>query len=140
MTIKQQKGYLIPLAVILIVGISFLAAAIAKLSSQSASTSVAEGLSLQAFYAAESGAQYGMNQIFFSATNRAAADANCTGVNGANLNFTVNGLNTCSVGISCSINTDASNTTSFYVVNSSGSCGTGDYIGERVVQVSAFMK
>ena len=139
-SLSRQGGFLIPLSVILIVGISFLALAIARFSAVSASISVSEGVSLQAFYAAESGAQYAMSQIFNSAANRNAADINCNNLNGASLSFNVTGLQGCGVDISCSITVDAANTTSFYLVNSLGICGFGDLQGERVVEVSAFIQ
>lgn len=140
MKFNRCSGFLIPLSAILVVGLSFLALAILRFSAVNAGMSVVEGLSLQAFYAAESGAQYAMNQIFFNANTRAVADANCNAVNNASLAFNVVGLRGCTVLISCSITVDAGNTTSFYLVNSAGTCGSGDLIGERVVEVSAFFQ
>ena len=141
-TLKTQQGFLIPLSVILIVGIGVLALTISRVSSQSNSSSVLEGISLQTFYAAESGAQYGLHQLFFSNTTRADADATCTGVGSPfpnTINFTADGLQLCSTTVSCSFTTDTPATTSFYTIVSAASCGAGDIVAERTVEVRAFM-
>lgn len=60
---ERSKGFLMPLAAVLVVGVAMMALAISHMASNSGNSSVQEGLSLQAFYAAESGAQYAMNQL-----------------------------------------------------------------------------
>lgn len=135
---RLQKGFLLPVAMIMIVGIGVMAIAISQIASQSSQSSVVEGLSIQAFYAAESGAQFAMNRLMFNTNSRAQADANCAAVNGSSLNFTANGLQACSTALSCSTNTVAGNPQSFYTIVSAASCGSGELAAERSVEVSSF--
>lgn len=134
------NGFLMPLAAVLIVGVAMLALAISHMASHSSNSSVQEGLSLQVFYAAESGAQYGMNQLMFDVNSRTTADANCTALSGYTLNFTAVGLALCSATITCSTANDAGNTTSFYSLTSSANCGAGDLFAQRTISVSAFFQ
>jgi len=136
----SQGGFLIPLALVLLVGISFLAIAVNRLSGQTGSNVVVGGLSVQALYAAESGAQFGMNQLFFNASSRTQTDGNCTALSGSSLNFNAVGLTACSATVLCSQTTDASNTVSYYTVNSVAVCGAAQLLGEREVEISAFMQ
>ncbi|SMF34668.1 MSHA biogenesis protein MshP [Alteromonadaceae bacterium Bs31] len=136
---RKEAGFLIPLALVLLVGISFLVIAINRLSGQTGTSTTVEGLSAQAFYAAESGAQYGMSRLFFDMNTRAQTDANC-GAMGTTINFTAPGLALCSAQVSCTRSVDASNTTSFYIINSLGRCGAAQLIGEREIEVSASMQ
>lgn len=137
---RRQGGFLMPLAAVLVVGVAILALAISHMASHTYHSGVQEGLSLQAFYAAESGAQYSMNQLFFNVSDRASADSNCAVVSGSTLSFSATGLNTCQTNISCSVSTDAGNTTSFYSLTSSASCGAGDLVAQRIITVSAFIQ
>ncbi len=131
---------MIPLAAIIVVGLGVLALAISRISSQTGTSAIQEGISVQAFYAAESGAQLGMGRLFSNPANRAAVDANCIAVSGSNINFTVPGLDTCSTTIGCSRSTDAGDTISFYLITSTASCGSGSLVAERTIQVSAYMQ
>lgn len=137
---SNSKGFLMPLAAVLVVGVAMMALAISHMASNSGNSSVQEGLSLQAFYAAESGAQYAMNQLMFDVTSRTSADANCVSLSGASLNFSAIGLAVCSASLSCSVANDAANTTSFYSITSSANCGAGDLFAQRIITVSAFFQ
>lgn len=137
---KYEGGFLVPLAAIIVVGLGVLALAISRISGQGATSTVQEGLAVQSYYAADSGAQYGMNRLFFSATTRAQVDTNCASLSGSVLNYSVSGLSLCSSSIRCSLSTDAGNTTSFYLITSAATCGTGESMAERSIAVSAFMK
>ncbi|MFT5082919.1 MAG: MSHA biogenesis protein MshP [Lentisphaeria bacterium] len=135
---KKNKGFLIPLAAFIVFGIGLLAVAINKIASQSSHASVLEGISLQAFYAAETGAQYGMNRLMFDVTDRLVSDANCAALaGGITLNYTAAGLQACSATISCSMNTVAGFPFSFYAVRSEASCGSGEIAAQREIEVSA---
>ncbi len=136
---RKHRGFLIPVAAMIVVGIGVLALAMSRIASQSSQASVIEGISAQAFYAAESGAQYGMSVLMFNVTNRATADTNCGTVNGSTLNYTVTGLQACSAQITCTVSTVVGNPQSFYTIRSEASCGSGDIQAERIVQVSSYM-
>jgi len=136
----KQQGFLVPLALFIVVGLAALAVAIAYMSAQGSGSSVREAISAQTFYAAESGAQYAMNKIFYPSAQRAAADANCAAVNGQTLNFNAPGLRSCSAVLSCSRSVNASDTISFYTVYSAATCGSGDLGAERTIEVAAYIQ
>lgn len=140
---SAQQGFLMPLAIFILVAMGFFAITISRVTGQTAIATTQEAISVASFYAAESGAQYAMNQLFYdtgSAISRVSVDANCTAVNGSNLTFTVNGLNGCSTSITCTRSIDAANTTSYYRIQSQGSCGSAAISAQRNVEISAYMK
>lgn len=138
-TFRSNSGFLIPLAAIIVLGLAVLALALSKLTTQSASSAVNEALSVQAFYAAESGAHYGLNQIFFPDPERSLVDANCNALS-TTVGFFVPGLSNCEAVINCNLSFDSTNTTSYYNVTSAAQCGGGEFVTQRIVSVSAFSK
>ena len=140
---KYQTGFLLPLAVFIVVAMSFFAVTIARITGQTAIATTQEAISSAAFHAAESGAGFSMNQLFYdtgAVINRASVDGNCTAVNGSTLNFTVAGLNGCSVNLTCARSIDAADITSYYRVQSQGICGSGSISAQRTIEVSASMR
>ena len=139
----RQRGFLLPLAVFILVAMSFFAITISRVTGQTAIATTQEAISVASFYAAESTAQYVMNQLFYdtgTAITRASVDGNCTTVNGGTLNFTAAGLGACSAMISCTRSIDAADTISFYRIQSQATCGTGAISAQRTIEVSAYMK
>ena len=140
---KAQVGFLMPLAIFILVAMSFFAITISRVTGQTAIATTQEAISVASFYAADSAAQYAMNQLFYNnavAISRATVDASCTAVNGDALTFTVSGLNGCSAVVSCARSIDAANTTSYYRIQGQSSCGSGSISAQRIVEVSAYMK
>lgn len=139
-----EKGFLIPLAAFILVVISLLAAQMMRTSSQVSVSATQEAISIQAFYAAESGAQAAMSVLFSGNGDRAAVDVNCTNVQPQT--FSVDGLDNCTAAVSCSCvdeSNNACNTAasySFYTIESSATCGSAAVTSNRVIQVSAFMQ
>lgn len=139
----HQRGFLIPLAIFILVVMGFFAITIARITGQTAIATAQEAVTIASFYAAESGARYAMNQLFYDtavAISRNVVDANCTAVNGSNLAFTVDGLRGCSAVINCNRSIDAANTTSYYRIQSQATCGSGTVFAERTVEISTYMK
>lgn len=134
-----QRGFLIPLALVIIVGLSALALALGKVASIAGTSAIQEGISAQAFYAAESGAQFGMNRLFFPDDARATVDANCLTFPLVR-SFSITGLNGCDVVVTCTPTTDTENLTSFFVLNSSATCSSGEMLAQRSIQVTSFVK
>lgn len=134
-----QKGFLIPLALIIIVGLSALALALGKIASLAGTSATQEGISAQAFYAAESGAQFGMNRLFFPDDTRTTVDTNCLTFP-LTRSFSIIGLKGCDVVVTCTLGTDTNNLTSFFVLNSRGTCGGGEITAQRSIQVTSFVK
>ena len=127
------------MAIFIIAGLSVLAISITRLSSQSGFSSFREGVSAQTFYAAESGVQYAMNQVLFGSDTRTQADTACLSVNGEILNFDADGLNQCSVNISCSASNNPTNTISYYSVESYASCGSGELNADRIIRATVYL-
>lgn len=137
---NSQRGFLLPVAIFILIAMSVAALALWRSTIQSSNSIVQELISTQTLYAAESGAQAGVGTIFTGAANRAAVDAACGGLNLA-LNYSVTGLQQCSAQVSCSVSLNPpspDDTSSVYVINSKGSCGTS-VTAERTVRVDAFL-
>lgn len=133
-----------PVAIFILVIMAGFAATLNKMTGQTAVMVPQEVLSTAAFYAAESGAQLALHEIFYStssAIDRVGADVNCAAVTSP-LSFpsTAIGLSSCSVTITCSISNDAENTISFYNIASIASCGVGVMTAQRTIDVSSFIQ
>lgn len=137
---QSQRGFLIPLALFILVVMGLLALTISRTSMQTQTSAVQEMMSVQAFYAAESGAQRGMQRLFFNASiSRTDVNGRCANWN-QTYNFTSNGLKACSAQVSCSFTNDAGNIRSFYTITSVGRCGVDQYRAERTIRVGSFME
>lgn len=140
---RDQRGFLIPLAIFILVVMGFFAITISRLTGQTAIATAQEELSVASFYAAESGAQLGMNQLYYntgSAITRTSVDTNCTALSGSVFAFAANGLKGCSATVTCTRSIDGADTTSYYRLQSQASCGSGDVSAQRTIEVSAYMK
>lgn len=134
---KSQAGFLMPLALFIVVGLGALAIAINRIGSGSFSSAVQETLAVQAFYAAESGAHYGMSQLLFDAADKNAVDTRCASVNGATVNFTAAGLRECSANIECSAQSNTGESAGIYRLRSFATCGSGSLQAQRSVVTAA---
>lgn len=137
---RHQQGFLIPLALFILVVLGVLALTISRTSIQTQASAIQEFTSVQAFYAAESGAQRGMQRLFFNADiTRPGVNGRCSGWS-QTFNFGSDGLKACTAQVSCTFVTDTPNIRSFYTVTSVGSCGADQYRAERTIQVDSFME
>ena len=141
---RRQQGFLIPLALVIIIGLAALAIGIAQLTSQSGSSAFREGISVQSFYAADSGVQYAMNRLFYpdppAELSRATADQACVDLNSVTITYSVIGLDNCSATLSCVRTEDATAQISFYAVNSAAQCGDAAFSSERTIRASAYLE
>lgn len=130
---QRQRGFLLPLALFIIVAMGFAALALWRTTAQTSTASVQELLSTQAFYAAESGVQAGLNELFYpNANNRQQADNRCAALD-QNLDFSgVEGLNLCTADVQCEL-VEAG----FYRLSAEGECGSGPTRARRAVEVQA---
>lgn len=144
---NSQRGFLLPLALFIIVVMGVLALTISRTATQTQSAAIQEFINLQSFYAAESGAQRGMKALFFDETKRKDMDEKCVGMNLSPSYNGVAGLSACTVTVTCSATT--ANYTpaatidvlaSFYTITSVGTCGQNEYRAERTIQAGAFME
>jgi MSHA biogenesis protein MshP len=155
--IKYQQGFLIPLALFIIVVMGSLALVLARNSNLSHQSFTQELLSTQAFYAAETATQRAMQTLFFpSASSRQAVDSRCAGLT-TTYNFSgIAGLQLCQAQVFCSCvyqnNSPcaagnaanyagtATTHTSIYTISSNASCGAGSINAARQIQASAFLE
>ncbi len=133
----RQAGFLMPLALFIVLGLGALALAISRLGSGSYSAAVQETLAVQAFYAAESGAQYGLHRLLFDAANKSAVDTRCAAVNGSSVNLTAAGLSDCNVALSCAVVVNTGETPGIYRLQSTATCGGGTLLTQRSVVTAA---
>lgn len=146
-----------PLAIFIIVVMGIFALVISRNTIQTSTSVALETVSAQAFYAAESGAQRGMQNLFFpDASLRQQVDARCVGLN-ATHTFNVNGLKNCSAVVTCTCRygdntscspTTAANytsaaatkiTTSYYTIASAAACGSGTLRAVRTIEAGSFL-
>lgn len=138
--INFERGFLVPTALFIVVGLGALAISIARMAGSANSMALREALSAQAFFAAESGVQLGLYNLYNGATTRALATTNCATLDAASRTFTSVGLKACTVVFDCATTTDAGNTRSFYLITATASCGSSDLATSRVLNVKASMQ
>ncbi len=155
-TSQLQQGFLLPLALFILVVMGVLALTISRTATQTQNSGIQEFTNIQAFYAAESGAQRGMQALFLGNTTRQTTDSACAGM-AINHNFAgVNGLKICTVVVGCTClyqngsacapgaaanylpNSAVGVTKSFYTINSEGVCGQDHFRANRRIQVGAY--
>lgn len=132
-----------PVAAFIVVVMGLLAAGMGFVSSQTSIANTQEQISVQAFYAAESGAQLGLNRVFYDTAaviTRPSATSACNTLNGSNLTFTAGGMQNCAATITCLARVDSANTTTFFDISSSAECGIAPITALRVVDVSAYLQ
>lgn len=140
---QSQGGWLMPVAAFIVVVMGLLAAGMGMVSSQTSIANTQEQISVQSFYAAEAGAQYGMSRVFYDAANpisRTSASTACSAINGSSLTFSVAGMQNCQTSLSCSVAVDSGNTTSFFSISSTANCGVAPVTAQRTVDVSAYLQ
>jgi MSHA biogenesis protein MshP len=149
---KKQQGFLLPVALFIIVVIGGLALMVSKKVSESTATYIISGISTQAFYAAESGAQAGLHELFFLDTDRQLVDGRCAAMAISQV-LSVEGLDNCTVVVSCTCNyenasgCDESNSAnylglsgisnSFYTLAAQSSCGAAPALSQHRIEVGA---
>lgn len=154
---RQQQGFLIPLAIFILVVMSMFALTVSRSNIQLSSSTSLELTTLQAFYAAESGGYRGMQTLFFpDASSRNGVDTRCAALNTTH-NFVVNGLAGCSAVVTCTcvytdntvcapgtaanylLSTPTGQFTSFYRITSVATCGTGNFRSVRTIDTGAML-
>ncbi len=131
----EERGFSLPIAVFIITVLALIGAAMVTLSRTGQESVSAEVLSIRAFYAAESGAQLALHNIF----PLAGGSIGAAGCNALSLtpNFTAAGLAGCSAVVSCTPQTVGGDT--YYIVNSTGTCqfGPDGNTAHRSIEVMA---
>jgi MSHA biogenesis protein MshP len=149
---RQQQGFLLPFALFIIVVLGSMSLVVSKKVAQSSSSYVLNGISVQTFYAAESGAQAGLHELFFLDTDRQLVDGRCKAMN-VSRTLNVEGLKQCAVVVSCGCHyengatCDETNSAnylglsgiahSFYTIDSAAQCGTDPMLAKHKIEVGA---
>ena len=128
-SLNHQKGFSLPVAIFILILMALIAAAVVSIYSKSLDGVSQEVLSTRAFYAAESGAQHVLGQLFPLGGGAANCQAN------SSLTFSTNGLNNCQASMSCNSTTIGSQI--FYNIQSTGDCTTGNTRTVRTIQMMA---
>lgn len=145
---RRQAGFLMPVAIFIVVVMGLFALMIWRTSVQTNRAAVQELLSTQAFYAAESGAQTGMNELFYpNASSKVVVDNQCANMGSMSLDFSgIDGLNLCTATVTCECSDESGAACapnadySFYTLSSVGECGSGDFRAQRSLRVSSYME
>ena len=131
MSIKKQRGIGLPMALFIITVLAMIIAAITDLEESSGVGFSLDINSMRAFYAAESGAQVAMAEIFPAS---GGGGGSCASV-AASHTFNQLGLNGCKAELACSSVTVDS--VDYFTLTSTGSCGSGLDQAVRVIDVRA---
>ena len=151
-SMKTQQGFLLPVALFIVVVLGGFAVTISQKVSQSTHSYILDGISTQAFYAAESGAQAGMHELFFSDTDRQLVDGRCAAMI-ISQTLNADGLKGCTVTVSCTCRYENNSicdhnnsanylgltgiTHSFYTLDSQSSCGVEPALSRHRIEVGA---
>jgi len=137
---RKDRGFMLPVAIFLIIAIAALAIGLSRSSSVVPFVSLQEVFSQRAFYAAESGANYALSHLLLHPeVNRTAGDAACLELSAVTLSFSSNGLEQCQAVIGCQIQNGVANDASYYTISSQGSCGSAPLDASRSLSVSAYI-
>lgn len=139
-SLKHQAGFLIPLALFIVVSAATLGVAMGQLAAGSRSSAILLALNAQALFTADAGVQSVMHNLYYGADTRAAVDANCEAVDGDMLSLTGQGVAGCRLVLNCTVAVSAFGNVSLYTLESQSQCGSGDYVTSRRVRAWSYMK
>jgi len=131
---RQQQGSMLVIAIFIIVVISLLAASLSRILSSTADSVANEVYSAKAYFAADSGMEYGIYQVL---NGLVCADfstdvPNETDITGFDISDEV-GLENCDVEIRCQTINLPDNSEQYYLI-STGTCDGGKIIAEHKVE------
>lgn len=136
---KHQTGFLLPAALFILVAVGGLAIAINRISSQAHYALTLEALSSQTFLAAQSAGEFGLHRLMFNQTERSVVDAQC-GTFPVTLNFPSGSMISCTADIECECRGAclAIGTRSVYTLRAAATCGGGEIVAERTIEVLTY--
>ena len=132
---NRQAGFSLPLAIYIITVLAVIGAVMVTLSQTGQQSTALEIQSIRAFYAAESGTQIGLHNVFPVAGGSIGA-AGCTALT-INQSFSTAGLQGCNATVGCTPQTVSGDT--YYLINSTGTCQAGgvNNTARRSIEVMA---
>ena len=126
----HQHGFSLPVAIFILVIMALLGAGIVSIMQSSQESAATEVLSTRAFFAAESGAQVALGQLF----DLSGGAANCAASYPV-IDFNATGLGGCSASATCSSNVVGTKT--YFTITSTGNCAVSSLSATRTVQLMA---
>ena len=141
---QKQQGSALIVAVFIMVVMALLVLSLSKLLTSSSENVSYEVLGTRAFFAAQSGMEQGLTQLFpLSAASTYCAPAGTQGTapeTTVSFPVTANGLQGCSYTLSCSSGraTAAATETIYYQLTSTGLCGSGQLQTSRTIQMEVW--
>ncbi|PKH05142.1 PilX N-terminal domain-containing pilus assembly protein [Moritella sp. Urea-trap-13] len=130
---KQQQGSMLVIALFIIVVISLLAASLSRILSSTADSVANEVYSAKAYYASDSGMEYGIYQVLSNGLVCTAFPGNDP-ITGFDISTEV-GFENCSVSIDCQT-IDLPDGRSQYYLVSTGTCDGGKIVAEHKVEAA----
>lgn len=130
-TYTKQQGIGLPVALFVITVLALIVVALTDLEESSGISFSLDINSMRAFYAAESGAQVALAEVFPAG----GSVGTCASISPSVISFNASGLNGCQATVGCSVATDSG--ISYFSLQSTGSCGSGADRAERVIVVRA---
>lgn len=121
----QQDGLGLVGAIFVIVVVSLLSVAMARMLEADKLAQSYEILGLKAFLAAESGAQLGVNRLMPPDSVGSCSDRT--------FSFEADSLGSCTAAVTCTVT--SSNGEDFYTLSSLGQCAAGDFTASRSLEV-----
>lgn len=135
----HQRGSLLLTAIFAMIVLGGLSIALLKINAGQQSITSREVLGARAWFAASSGNEWAMTQLFPLVTNETLSPKTTCGfanlVPATGIDFTATGLKGCKVFVSCKLKMEG--LMSQYYVESKGECGTGEFKVVRVQELWA---
>ncbi|NQZ48985.1 MAG: hypothetical protein HRT95_02005 [Moritella sp.] len=126
---QQQQGSMLVIAIFIIIVISLLIASLSRILSSTADSIANEVYSAKAYYAADSGMEYGIYRVLNGFVCADFDDK--TPITGFDIRDVV-GLENCVVAVSCQTITAGHNTQ--YYLRSTGTCDGGKMVAQHIVE------
>lgn len=136
---RLQQGSALVIAVFIIVVMLLLVGALSKLLTSSSESVSYEVLGTRAFFAAQSGMEYGVKLLYpFGEVDSVVSVGACTGMAPLPLpDFTAVGLQSCSASVSCQSSVSPEGTFHF-LLRSTGSCDGGAIQSSRTIEMEVW--
>lgn len=133
MVLARQRGSILLMAIFAMVVLGGLGVALSKINTSQQHITAREILGARAWFAANSGSEWAMTQLFPLATNPAALPQTSCSATPVITVFTSKGLIGCSVSVRCEPQGVAPLLQ--YRIESTGRCGSGEFAVARVQEV-----
>jgi hypothetical protein len=145
-SVHRQSGFLLPLALFMIIAAGGLALLMSRQATQVSTLRVLDIAARNSLYTAETGAQLAANRVLFPSSARQQSDARCQSL-AIDQHFLLEGLSQCRIRVACTcryennqlcVSTNIANYNgaagiddSFYQIDSTATCGSGVYRGQH---------